>query len=62
MTLRVYTLVVNAVQNDHKLYELLAIVEAIKVGRAREKELAINELQNRIINGEQITEIFANNF
>ena len=48
-----YPSVVDAVQNDQKLYELLAMVDAIRVGRAREKELAINELQNRIINGEQ---------
>ena len=47
-----YPSVVDAVQNDHKLHELLAMVDAIRVGRAREKELAINELQNRIINGE----------
>jgi hypothetical protein len=48
-----YPSVVNAVQNDQKLYELLALVDAVRVGRAREKELAINELKSRIINGEQ---------
>ncbi len=48
-----YPSVVNAVQNDQKLYELLALVEAVRVGRAREKELAINELKSRILNGEQ---------
>lgn len=48
-----YPSVVDAVQNDQKLYELLAMVDAIRVGRAREKELAIIELQNRIIYGEQ---------
>jgi hypothetical protein len=46
-----YPSVVDAVLKDEKLYELLALVDAIRVGRAREKEIAINELKNRIING-----------
>jgi hypothetical protein len=41
------------VQNDTQLYELLAMVDAIRVGRAREKNLAIGELTKRIVNGEQ---------
>ncbi len=47
-----YPSVVDAVQNDPKLYELLALVDALRVGRAREKEIAIVELQKRILNGE----------
>lgn len=47
-----YPSVVDAVTRDSKLYELLALVDTLRVGRAREKELAINELQNRIIDGE----------
>ncbi len=47
-----YPSVVDAVQNDSKLYELLALVDALRVGRAREKELAIAELKSRILNGE----------
>jgi hypothetical protein len=47
-----YPSVADAVQNDPKLYELLALVDALRVGRAREKEIAIVELQKRILNGE----------
>lgn len=47
-----YPSVVDAVQNDPKLYELLALVDALRVGRAREKEIAVAELQKRILNGE----------
>ena len=45
--------VVIAVLKDKELHELLAMVDAIRVGKAREKELAINELQNRILHGKQ---------
>ena len=47
-----YPSVVEAVQKDEKLYELLALVDAIRVGRAREKEIAIKELKSRILDGE----------
>ena len=43
-----YPSVTEAVQKDEKLYELLALVDAIRVGKAREKEIAINELRIRI--------------
>jgi len=33
---------------DQKLYELLALVDAIRDGRAREREIAIRELSSRI--------------
>ena len=46
-----YPSVVEAVLKDEKLYELLALVDAIRVGRAREKEIAINELKSRILHG-----------
>ena len=45
-----YPSVVDAVQNDEKLHELLALVDALRVGRTREKEIAINELKIRILN------------
>ncbi len=45
-----YASVVVAVQNDKKLHELLALVDALRVGRAREKEIAIKELKDRIFN------------
>jgi hypothetical protein len=50
--LPLYPSVIQAVKHDDKLYELLALVDAIRVGRAREKELAIQELNKRILNGE----------
>lgn len=46
-----YPSVIEAVQNDSILYELLALVDALRVGRAREKTLAIQELKMRIIDG-----------
>jgi DNA-binding Lrp family transcriptional regulator len=45
-----YPSVINAVQKDNKLHELLALVDALRVGRAREKEIAIKELKWRILN------------
>ncbi|MGV0996845.1 hypothetical protein [Empedobacter falsenii] len=47
-----YKSVPKAVLKDEKLHTLLALVDAIRVGRAREKEIAILELKNRILNGE----------
>ena len=37
-----------AARNDKKLYELLALVDAIRAGRAREQALAVKELQVRL--------------
>jgi len=47
-----FSSVVDAVKLDSVLYELLALIDSLRVGRAREKELAITELRNRIIDGE----------
>lgn len=47
-----YPSVLNAIKNDEKLYELLALVDALRVGRVREKELAKIELEKRILHGE----------
>jgi predicted transcriptional regulator len=44
--------VVEAVKEDEILYEYLALMDAIRVGKAREKEIAIRELKKRILNGE----------
>jgi hypothetical protein len=44
-----YSSVVIAVEKDSKLYELLALVDAIRVGRVREKQLAIDELKKRLL-------------
>jgi hypothetical protein len=38
----------QAAMRDPKLYELLALVDAIREGRAREREIAIRELTARI--------------
>jgi hypothetical protein len=46
-----YPSVLAAIKNDKKLYELLALVDAMRVGRAREKELAKKELEKRLLNG-----------
>jgi hypothetical protein len=50
--LPLYPSVVEAVKNDEKLYELLALVDTLRVGRAREKEIAIHELKKRLLDGE----------
>ena len=43
-----YSSVPEAALKDVKLYELLALVDALRVGRAREKEIAISELKLRL--------------
>lgn len=43
-----YRSVPKAVERDNALYELLALVDAIRDGRARERELAVKELTARL--------------
>lgn len=43
-----YSSVPQAVLNDDRLYELLSLVDALRVGKAREKNLAVQELNIRI--------------
>ena len=43
-----YSSAPSACRVDPKLYELLALVDAIRDGRARERKIAIKELQLRI--------------
>jgi hypothetical protein len=43
-----YPTVPAAASRDSKLYELLALVDAIRDGRARERNLAAKELQSRL--------------
>lgn len=43
-----YKNVPKAALQDHNLYELLALVDAIREGRTREREIAIRELTARI--------------
>ncbi|MCP1997459.1 hypothetical protein [Flavobacterium sp. HSC-61S13] len=45
-----YKSVVLASLKDNSLYELLTMVDAIRVGRVREKEVAKKELEKRILN------------
>ena len=45
-----YNTAVEASSKDHDLYELLTLVDAIRVGKVREKELAKKELEKRILN------------
>lgn len=44
-----YPTVVQAVNSDPLLYELLAMVDAIRVGKAREVSLAVEELRKRLM-------------
>jgi hypothetical protein len=44
----------QAAMRDSKLYELLALLDAIREGRAREREIAIRELTARIDSADQI--------
>ncbi len=43
-----YPSVLEAIEKDSQLYELLALVDAIRVGRAREVQLAKKELEKRL--------------
>ncbi|TKD66793.1 MarR family transcriptional regulator [Flavobacterium sp. ASW18X] len=47
-----YPTVPEAALKDENLYELLALVDALRVGRAREKELAIKALKHHLALGE----------
>jgi len=43
-----YITVPKAVRRDPKLYELLALVDAVRVGKVRERKLAQSELKKRL--------------
>jgi hypothetical protein len=43
-----YKSVPQAIEKDSQLYEMLALVDAVRVGKARERELAVRELGKRI--------------
>lgn len=43
-----YNTVPQAVKEDNELYQLLVIVDTLRMGRVRERELAISELNKRI--------------
>jgi len=44
-----YRSVPKAVGRDPRLYELLALVDAVRDGRARERELAVKELTKQLV-------------
>ena len=43
-----FSSVIDAVKIDPFFYELLALVDTLRVGRTREREIAIKELKKRI--------------
>ncbi len=47
-----FTSAPGAALKDDDLHELLALVDALRVGRAREKEIAVTELKKRLQIGE----------
>lgn len=47
-----YPTIVQAVESDTLLYEMLALVDAIRVGKAREVTLAVDELGKRLLSTE----------
>jgi hypothetical protein len=44
-----YRSVPQAASNDPKLYALLSLIDAIRVGRVREQRLAASELEKRLV-------------
>ncbi len=46
-----YHTVPKIVEEDPKLYELLALVDCIRTGTSRINNIAVKELENRILNG-----------
>ncbi|MDD2236941.1 MAG: hypothetical protein PHG65_07015, partial [Kiritimatiellae bacterium] len=49
-----YKSVPKAAKQDFLLYELLALVDALRIGRAREKSMAMKELKKRIFPTESV--------
>ena len=47
-----YSSVPDAAAMALKLYEMLSLTDALRIGRARERDLAIIELKKRILHGE----------
>ena len=43
-----YSAAAQAAQQDPLLYELLALTDALRIGRAREQKLAVKEIRERI--------------
>jgi hypothetical protein len=47
-----YSSIPEAAEQDDKLYEMLALTDSLRMGRARERDLAVMELKKRILHGE----------
>jgi len=47
-----YPTVPSVARRDWRLYEVLALVDAVRIGRARERKLACKELRNRLVDGD----------
>ena len=45
-----YNIVPKIVEEDNELYQLLVLVDALRIGRVREREIAILELKKRLSN------------
>ena len=43
-----YPSIIKAIRTDPNLYEMLALVDAIRVGRAREHKIAVEALEKKI--------------
>ena len=43
-----YRSVVQAIKEDPELYDLLSLVDALRIGRVREKKIAEEEIRNRL--------------
>ena len=43
-----YKSVPKAAREDHKLYELLSLIDAIRGGRVRERQMACDEVKKRM--------------
>jgi DNA-binding Lrp family transcriptional regulator len=46
--LPLYAKIPQFIENDRELYELLAIVDTLRIGKSREKEIAIEELDKKL--------------
>lgn len=47
----IYRSVPEAARNDAELYELLALVDALRAGKARERQIAAKEIRHRLNSG-----------
>ena len=45
-----YPKAIEAIEKDDKLYQMLSLIDALRVGKAREKEIAYQELEKLIVN------------